>query len=546
MVAAERQLFTAGLPLDGQTARTLERPDRIGAAFVGPHDTLSVFHQHDGELRAVIQLHALVRTAQVQSVELDLRLAACKHTDAEVCDKLPIRLELDVFFRVIVDPGVLCRVPQIARTERGVVSAGCAAEGEHARGEEQVEQDHLAAGAVVGGGDDGRVFLRIMDEADRRTAVVLKALHAHDLCTSRKPEVDSVVADEHGEILNNVIVDSVGDIHAQLCDQRAKSRLHGAAGSVGAVGDYHEVPALVHVLQFDLCPVNRIAAVIRDTGDRLAGGVRQVGVAPTVDLHRAAGVLPLQGAARDAQISDEAGANPAVFNGYVGSRSADGLTCGVNGAVLEIHSCAACRCETAHERQRGLRHAPADEVQRAALFHIDGGCAAAFQIAPACELQVQRRAAAHGKKGVIAHDCKTIEHDGVLTLPHVDAVVIIVVRRKDFAEALFEVQLLLRAAGAVNILLDGICIPGAVGVAIVPGFSLIILPLIVAEHQHGISDAADLHLFFRACGCFEDHILVDAAVHRLCYDGLCVCRVSIGPGKIPAAVDLQRAVFILV
>ena len=47
MVAAERQLFTAGLPLDGQTARTLERPDRIGAAFVGPHDTLSVFHQHD-------------------------------------------------------------------------------------------------------------------------------------------------------------------------------------------------------------------------------------------------------------------------------------------------------------------------------------------------------------------------------------------------------------------------------------------------------------------------------------------------------------------
>ena len=120
------------------------------------------------------------------------------------------------------------------------------------------------------------------------------------------------------------------------------------------------------------------------------------------------------------------------------------------------------------------------------------------------------------------------------------------VRRKDFAEALFEVQLLLRAAGAVNILLDGICIPGAVGVAIVPGFSLIILPLIVAEHQHGISDAADLHLFFRACGCFEEHILVDAAVHRLCYDGLCVCRVSIGPGKIPAAVDLQRAVFILV
>ena len=139
MVAAERQLFTAGLPLDGQTARTLERPDRIGAAFVGPHDTLSVFHQHDGELRAVIQLHALVRTAQVQSVELDLRLAACKHTDAEVCDKLPIRLELDVLLRVIVDPGVLCRVPQIARTERGVVSAGCAAEGEHARGEEQVE-----------------------------------------------------------------------------------------------------------------------------------------------------------------------------------------------------------------------------------------------------------------------------------------------------------------------------------------------------------------------------------------------------------------------
>ena len=147
---------------------------------------------------------------------------------------------------------------------------------------------------------------------------------------------------------------------------------------------------------------------------------------------------------------------------------------------------------------------------------------------------------------MIAHDCKTIEHDGVLTLPHVDAVVIIVVRRKDFAEALFEVQLLLRAAGAVNILLDGICIPGAVGVAIVPGFSLAVLVLIVAEHQHGISDAADLHLFFRAYGCSEDHILVDAAVHRLCCDGLCVCRVSIGPGKIPAAVDLQRAVFILV
>ena len=190
-----------------------------------------------------------------------------------------------------------------------------------------------------------------MDEADRRTAVVLKALHAHDLCTSRKPEVDSVVADEHGEILNNVIVDSVGDIHAQLCDQRAKSRLHGAAGSVGAVGDHHEVPALVHVLQLDLCPVNRIAAVIRDTGDRLAGGIRQVGVAPTVDLHRAAGVLPLQCAARDAQVSGKAGADPAVFNGYVGSRSADGLTCGVNGAVLEIHSCAACRRKTAHEHQ---------------------------------------------------------------------------------------------------------------------------------------------------------------------------------------------------
>ena len=132
----------------------------------------------------------------------------------------------------------------------------------------------------------------------------------------------------------------------------------------------------------------------------------------------------------------------------------------------------------------------------------------------------------------------------MLTLPHVDAVVIIVVRRKDFAEALFEVQLLLRAA--VNVLLDGICIPGAVGVAIVPGFSLAVLVLIVAEHQHGISDAADLHLFFRAYGCSEDHILVDAAVHRLCYDSLCVCRVSIGPGKIPAAVDLQRAVFILV
>ena len=217
MVAAERQLFTAGLPLDGQAARTLERPDRIGAAFVGPHDTLSVFHQHDGELRAVIQLHALVRTAQVQSVELDLRLAACKHTDAEVCDKLPIRLELDVFFRVIVDPGVLCGISQIARTECGVVSAGGAAEGKHARGEEQAEQDHLAAGAVVGGGDDGRVFLRIMDEADRRTAVVLKALHTHDPCTVRKPEVDSVVADKHAEILNNVIVDSVGDIHARSC-----------------------------------------------------------------------------------------------------------------------------------------------------------------------------------------------------------------------------------------------------------------------------------------------------------------------------------------
>ena len=147
---------------------------------------------------------------------------------------------------------------------------------------------------------------------------------------------------------------------------------------------------------------------------------------------------------------------------------------------------------------------------------------------------------------MIARGGKIIEHDGVLTLPHVDAVVIIVVRRKDSAEALFEVQLLLRAAGAVNILLDGICIPGAVGVAIVPGFSLIILTLIVAEYQHDISDAADLHLFFRSHVCFEDHILVDAAVHRLCYDGLCVCRVSIGPGKIPAAVDLQRAVFILV
>ena len=147
---------------------------------------------------------------------------------------------------------------------------------------------------------------------------------------------------------------------------------------------------------------------------------------------------------------------------------------------------------------------------------------------------------------MIAHDCKTVEHDGMLTLPHVDAVVIIVVRRKDFAEALFEVQLLLRAAGAVNILLDGICIPGAVGVAIVPGFSLIILTLIVAEYQHDISDAADLHLFFRAYGCSENHIFVDGAVHRLCYDSLCVCRVSIGPGKIPAAVDLQRAVFILV
>ena len=351
MVAAERQLFTAGLPLDGQTARTLERPDRIGAAMIGLHGALGVFHQHDGKLRAVIQLHALVRTAQVQSVELDLRLAACKHTDAEVCDKLPIRLELDVFFRVIVDPGVLCGISQIARTERGVVSARGAAEGEHARGEEQAEQDHLAAGAVVGGGDDGRVFLRIMDEADRRAAVVLKALHTHDPCTVRKPEVDSVVADKHAEILDNVIVDSVGDIHAQLCDQRVKSRLHGAAGSVGAVGDHHEVPALVHVLQLDLCPVNRIAAVIRDTGDRLAGGIRQVGVAPTVDLHRAAGVLPLQGAARDAQISGKAGADPAVFNGYVGSRSADGLTCGVNGAVLEIHSCAACRRKTAHERQ---------------------------------------------------------------------------------------------------------------------------------------------------------------------------------------------------
>ena len=134
----------------------------------------------------------------------------------------------------------------------------------------------------------------------------------------------------------------------------------------------------------------------------------------------------------------------------------------------------------------------------------------------------------------------------MLTLPHIDAVVIIVVRCKDPAKALFKVQLLLRAAGAVNILLDGICIPGAVGVAIVPGFSLIILTLIVAEYQHGISDAADLHLFFRSHVCFEDHILVDAAVHRLCYDGLCVCRVPIGPGKIPAAVDLQRAVFILV
>ena len=70
----------------------------------------------------------------------------------------------------------------------------------------------------------------------------------------------------------------------------------------------------------------------------------------------------------------------------------------------------------------------------------------------------------------------------MLTLPHIDAVVIIVVRCKDPAKALFEVQLLLRAAGAVNILLDGICIPGAVGVAIVPGFSLIILTLIVAEY----------------------------------------------------------------
>ena len=91
--------------------------------------------------------------------------------------------------------------------------------------------------------------------------------------------------------------------------------------------------------------------MIRDTGDRLAGGVRQVGVAPTVDLHRAAGVLPLQCAVRDAQVSGKAGADPAVFNGYVGSRSADGLTCGVNGAVLEIHSCAACRRKTALERQ---------------------------------------------------------------------------------------------------------------------------------------------------------------------------------------------------
>ena len=351
MVAAERQLFTAGLPLDGQTARTLERPDRVGAAMIGLHGALGVFHQHDGKLRAVIQLHALVRAAQVQSVELDLRLAACKHTDAEVCDKLPIRLELDVFFRAIVDPGVLCGISQIARTERGVVSAGGAAEGKHARGEEQAEQDHLAAGAVVGGGDDGRALLRIMDEADRRTAVVLKALHTHDPCTVRKPEVDSVVADKHGEILDDVIVDSVGDIHAQLCDQRVKNRLHDADGSVGAVGDYHEVPALPHVLQFDLCPVNRIAAVVRDAGDRLAGGVRQAGVAPTVDLHRAAGVLPLQCAARDAQVSGKAGADPAVFNGYVGSRSADGLTCGVNGAVLEIHSCAACRRKTAHERQ---------------------------------------------------------------------------------------------------------------------------------------------------------------------------------------------------
>ena len=91
--------------------------------------------------------------------------------------------------------------------------------------------------------------------------------------------------------------------------------------------------------------------MIRDTGDRLAGGVRQVGVAPTVDLHRAAGVLPLQCAARDAQVSGKAGADPAVFNGYVGSRSTDGFARSVNGTVLEVHSCAACRRKTAHERQ---------------------------------------------------------------------------------------------------------------------------------------------------------------------------------------------------
>ena len=214
MVAGQFQLFTAGLSPDGQTARTLERPDGICAAG-SRHAVFCVFHQDNRQLSPVIHLNTLVRAAQVQAVELDLCFTAREHADAKFRDIRYIRFQLDLFRRIITDPLILRIVVQVSCADLGVVPSRCSFQRKNAGAKQQIAKDQCTAGVIVGSCDDLRVLARVMDETDRRTAVILKALYIDDFCTSWQPEIDDIIIDRYVETCDYHVVGRGRNIHAQ-------------------------------------------------------------------------------------------------------------------------------------------------------------------------------------------------------------------------------------------------------------------------------------------------------------------------------------------